>query len=127
MRSVKISLLFVLVNLSSTITLAHPDVFFSDSADYQEAHLIHKFSGDNIKFELSSNVANIIIPNHAYNFDALVNFVRNIYQFADPSLKKDFVQMFEMSIESSHGTLPFLTELVSMLQRFAARHPEHVH
>ncbi len=117
----------VIASLLATAGDAKPDVFFADSANYQDAYLVHEFSGNNIKFKMTNDAANIALPAQGYDFDALVAYTNHVYQFANPGLRSEFVKMFNQSFESASNTVPFLTELVRLLQHFAAAHPDHVH
>jgi hypothetical protein len=76
---------------------------------------------------MSNDAVNIAIPTHAFDFNALVGFTKNAYHFANPTLKTEFEEMFEMSFESQFKTTEFLTELVRLLEHFSEQHPEHVH
>jgi hypothetical protein len=87
----KIIFLTTIAGLLNTAIMANPDVFFADSANYQDAYLTHEFDADNIKFTMSNYAVNIALPAQSYNFDALVSFTSDAYQFENPALKADVV------------------------------------
>jgi|GEM_PF-6570890 len=113
--------------LVSSVSLANPDVFFVDSAEHQDAHLINEFNGDNIKFKMSNEAALVENSAHDYNLDALVNFTKNTYQFANQALKPEFGYMFHTSFRSNYTSQVFLTELKRLLEQFAEQYPGHVY
>ncbi len=106
--------------------VAHPDVFFADSALYNNAYLVHELDGDYIKFKITEEVVDIVFPQDKFYFNSLVNYVSNIYQFANAALKDDFGNMFARSFESRYATRDFLTELARMLVLFKATYPNLV-
>lgn len=128
MKLTKVILPAMVAVLMSGTLMANPDVFFADSAQYQDAYLVHELDGDNIKFKMSvDNAVPVALPAHSYDLNALEAYAKNSYQFQNPAFKADFGKMFGQSFESHHQTVAFLNELVRMLAQFAAAYPEHVH
>ncbi|MGH7249901.1 MAG: hypothetical protein ACREGC_02915 [Minisyncoccia bacterium] len=105
---------------------AKPDVSFRDSNGHNQAYLVHKFRGNYIQFFLSNAGFDIPIPAHFYDYRALKIFLENEYEFANPDLRDEFVRMLRQCFESRFNGMPFLTEVVRMLESFRRAHPEGV-
>lgn len=110
-------ILFVFV-VSSTILWANPDVIFSDSADYNGTYLRHELKGSKIKFLLSGSVSGMTLPDEFFSADALIDFLEHKYVFTNENLKREFLLMFRMSIESKFTLQEFMSELLKFLTDF---------
>ncbi|MCA9508186.1 MAG: hypothetical protein KC505_07195 [Myxococcales bacterium] len=123
MNLTKLSLAIILAHsLYGHIGNARPDVYFSDSADYQGAYLAHELEGGYIKFKMSDEASNIRISDKWYKLSSLKSFTQNSYGFQNFALKQDFIEMFEQSFLSYFSTMEFIEELNRLLEAFSRAH-----
>jgi len=98
-----------------TTLKAQPDVYFTDSNDHNGAYLIHDIQGYQISFTLNEPDFGIIIPSKFYNLDTLRDYIKNTHRFSSPQLKAEFIDMLNMSFESTFKGKEFLEELQRVL------------
>lgn len=101
----------------SSTTKANLDVYFADSGQYHDVHLIHEHDPSNILFKISNNEIGIQIPTSSYDFNELQNFANNIHQYGDPALRAEFVEMFNKS--SMSRLSPFTIVIANFHYDFA--------
>lgn len=97
---------------------ADPDVFFSDSDNYNGAYLAHEFNGNKIKFLLTKPILYFQLPDEFFELEDLKNYINNTHNFPSSSMKNEFNKMLEQSFKSEFKAEKFLEELMSVFAGF---------
>lgn len=125
MLNYKYNLLSFIVLLSICSRLpAKPDVFFADSDSYNGAYLTHRFTNDftKISFGFAAAIPGVNLRSDQYfDYIDLVNYIKNVHQFADQGIRREMVRMMKQSFYSGFLAKPFLLAFTHVLNGYIAQ------